>query len=334
MRNHVVRCLRHGTVVMILAGACCLSGCFTGIESTKKIELSREDRRSLAPSDEELLLQDVSSSPLREWKLGKRFMVSADKGIMIFEQAGLPERAASGRFAGTILRFDGLDNRKSLDGSEELMIIFHSDSVRYVYNTHRKPAEALEKVSSGNIPMMIDLDRVAGIESKLLGMRIWTVSSLWYDDKGERKVGRKFVPVVISGVQPGDSVFPVRICFTPDNLPLSGSGKSDGSPENSSGVWSMLMNYGGDEAGSRPFKTLFSLSDPRLKHKSVSDEVWEKICSGLVMPGMTKEECRLSLGSPADTDTGHNYSTLLDIWRYADGRILRFADGVLVDVRY
>lgn len=332
--NLAVRSLRHGSALIILAGACCLSGCFTGIEGTKKIELSREDRRSLAPSEEDLLLKDVSSAPLGEWKPGKRFMVSADKGIMIFEQAGLPVSASCGPFAGTILRFEGWDNRKALDGSEELLIIFYSDSTRYVYNTHRKPAEALEKITSANIPMMIDLDRVAGIESKLMGKRIWTVSSLWYDDKGERKVGRKFVPVVVKGVQPGDSVFPVRICFAPDNLSLSGADRSGGRFENSSGTWSMLMNYGGDESGSRPFKTLFSLSDPRSKHKSISDEVWEKICCGLVMPGMTKEECRLSLGSPADTDTGHNYSTLLDIWRYADGRVLRFADGVLVDVRY
>lgn len=335
-RSCVRVCRRVGTYAFLFAASFCFASCFTGIESTKKIELSKEDKRSLTPSDEEVLMNDISAMKLRDWMPGKRFMASADKTLLIFEQSGLPEAVASGGFAGSELQFSRCETRKALDGSEELLIIFNSGRRQLVFNTHKGKEEAYEKFTSANLPMMIDIDRVEQISSKLKGSTIWTVSSLWYDGNGERKVGKKFIPVEIKGVEAGDSVFPVRISFTPIDRTSVRNGQKGGDSVNlvEGKEWSMLMNYGGEDSGSRQFWSLFSLSDPRLKHKSISDEVWENICSGIVRPGMTKDECRLSLGSPIDTDTGHNYSTLLDIWRYSDGRILRFADGVLVDVLY
>jgi hypothetical protein len=48
---------------------------------------------------------------------------------------------------------------------------------------------------------------------------------------------------------------------------------------------------------------------------------------------MTKEECRLSLGNPAEVDTGHDYSQTLDLWKYNDGTTLWFEDGILTRIR-
>ena len=51
----------------------------------------------------------------------------------------------------------------------------------------------------------------------------------------------------------------------------------------------------------------------------MDDAVWEMICAGKVREGMTKEECRLSLGNPDDVDSGHDWNSTLDIWRYENG---------------
>ena len=47
-----------------------LTGCFTGIESTKKIELSRGDMKMTAPSPEKLYLDSILAAPLGQWDIG------------------------------------------------------------------------------------------------------------------------------------------------------------------------------------------------------------------------------------------------------------------------
>ena len=48
---------------------------------------------------------------------------------------------------------------------------------------------------------------------------------------------------------------------------------------------------------------------------------------------MTKQECRLALGAPAQAESGRDFSKTIDIWTYANGIYLRFEDGILVDFR-
>ncbi len=89
------------------------------------------------------------------------------------------------------------------------------------------------------------------------------MSSLWYDAADNLMRGVKFVPVTITGVTPGNKVFPLRVSFT----------DSDGMD---AGMW-MSVRSEGSQAGSgasRWFGNLFSLSDPRLGHPDMDDAVW------------------------------------------------------------
>ena len=49
--------------------------------------------------------------------------------------------------------------------------------------------------------------------------------------------------------------------------------------------------------------------------------------------GMTKEECKLSLGNPTDVNSGHDWNSTIDFWQYPNGSYLRFQDGLLVSFR-
>lgn len=117
---------------------------------------------------------------------------------------------------------------------------------------------------------------------------------------------------------PGDMVFPLAVHFH----------------DASSRPAMLLMNLpeaSGSGVESRSFRNLFTLSDPKEKYPSILPEIWDAICDGHVRNGMTKDECRLAIGNPADSQSGHDWNSTIDIWSYPDGTFLRFQDGILVD---
>lgn len=319
MNNHTRIYHNSCKLLLFLAAvfsATALSSCFTGVEGTKKIKLSRDDRKALQPSEEEQFFVGVKGTPLPLWKKGKMFIASDDKTALIFDQQGFSAEPLSAKLGGKILTFEGVDRRLGADGKMYVVIGFRDGNNVYVYNTGKTEDEAAD-LSSGQLPMVIDCDMVEETRRLLLGKTFWIKSPLWYDDAGNRINGLKFVPVTIEDIQPASSSFPLKLKFTLDN------GKY---------AW-LFMNFGNSGTESRSFPALFSISDIRKKYPSISDEVWEAICRGRVRVGMTKEECKLSLGNPSDVSSGHDYSQTLDLWNYPDGTALWFEDGILTKFR-
>lgn len=306
----------------ILSAIACLgcfmfTSCFTGIESTKKVSLSREDKKNLEPTQEEIYFQGVAPQPLSEWKKGKRFIAADNKTLLIFNQHGLPANPDSAHLGGTVLYFEGVDQKLEPDGSISASIIFHNSNSYYRYDSGKTFSEAPSLVMSDKIPMMIDLDMVDEAKELLTGNSYWIRTPLWYDKDGNRINGKKFVPVTISEVTSGTIAFPLKIKF-----------KDSADNE----AW-IFMNYGNSGKESRSFSNLFFLTDIRKRYPSITDEVWDTICNGSVILGMTKEECKLSLGTPVDVNRGHDYSQTLDLWQYPNGTALWFEDGLLTRFR-
>lgn len=302
--------------VGIIICASLLTSCFTGVEGTKKIKLSRIDRKTLAPTDEEQFFIGVNGIPLAEWKKGKIFIAADDKTILIFDQQGLPADPLSLKFGGKQIVFEGIDQRLGADGLMYVHIIFSNDGNYYSYNTGKTPEDA-QNLTSEQIPMLIDNDMVDETRALLVGKRFWIKSPLWYDGSGNRINGFKYVPVTITDVEPASAAFPLRLRFTNDD------GKY---------AW-VFMNFGNSGIESRSFPSLFSLTDIRDKYPTIQDDVWDMICRGKVKTGMTKEECKLSIGNPDDVNAGHDYSQTIDLWQYSDGTALWFEDGILTRFR-
>ncbi len=294
-----------------------LSSCFTGIEGTKKITLSRQDRRQTAPTAEELYLADVKPSSLAEWEPGKEFYVADSRASVMIDAVEVASSEEEGLKRGDILRFVESRDMRMPDGSTRVVIMFrrgHDDVYRYV----AEDATADKgDVMSDAIPGLIDPVMVKAVDALLSGRELWTLSTLWLDDADNRQTGLKYDRVKVTGVTPGSMVFPVRVSFE------DYSGRRG----------SYLMNYGNSGIESRGFANLFALADPRESHPGISDDVWELICKEKVRAGMTKEECRLAKGNPTDVHTVHDYSKSMLLWIYPDATTLYFEDDVLVRVK-
>lgn len=308
---------RNYRLLLILLVIPLLSSCFTGIESTKKINLTREDKKLQNPTPEEKFMSQLLPSRLEDWERGKSFIVSDNKALMVIVPVEGLLPVAPDSIKGKILQFEGVESKINVNGDLTVTLIFTDNIYRYAYDTGKEFQDAMQTVKSDQIPMLIDVDMVNGARKLLKGKKLWTKSPLWYDSTGERIDGKRFVEVTIVDVQSGNLVFPLQLEIVTD----------DGSTAY------LYMNYGSEDNESRSFANLFSLSDIRKNYPSIDEETWNYISQGKVRLGMTKEECKLALGNPTDLNTGHDYSQTLDIWRYDNGRILWFEDGRLVRIR-
>lgn len=302
-------------IILLYLAALVLSGCNTGIERTKTITMTKDDLRSMAPTPEEQLMVRLNIPLLRDWHEGKPFLVTDNRASYIFDSGS--GESSSDSLSGKILRFSRTLDRITPGGEQETVIEFTDGESLYYYSTGKRPGDALASISSLDIPLLLDLDVVASADSLLRMKKVWTKTQLCYDGEGNRLTGYKFVPVTIMGVTAGDMVFPFKVKVrTADERDVY-----------------FMMNMKNNGMESRTFPALFSLTDPKLQHQNITPEIWKHIQAGAVKTGMTKEECKLSLGNPSDVDTGHDWNQTVDIWYYSDGRWLRFSDGLLVAFR-
>lgn len=275
--------------------------------------MSREDRRNAEPTPEEIFFSGIEPTPLKEWIPGRKFIASDNKAILAFESFRSPFADDSLEMKGKILNYESVRSSVGADGNLNLIIVFTDGERKFLYDTGKDFDSAMEKVESNDLPMLIDLEMVEDARKILTGKKLWTRSNLWYDDNEERIDGKKYVPVTITDVVPGNFVFPLKLVLkTEDDIKFN-----------------MFMNFGNANTESRSFHNLFSLTDLRKNYPTILPEYWDLICEGKVKNGMSKLECRLALGNPIEIASGHDYSQTLDIWTFENGIILWFEDGKL-----
>lgn len=302
-----------GRNLLILLALPFLQSCFTGVEGTSKINLTKKDYAAVAPKEEDLFIADVKYQPIGEWETGKQFIISDEKFLILTENPSDIKLSA-----GDTITFSHLTSRIGPDGNVKALIEFTDPQAnKILYSIDKSLEEAAGSLTQQDIPFLIDTDILNQINSKLIGKHLWTKSTLWYDANLEYIKGRKFDEVVVSDVVPGNAFFPVIVRFRP----------VDG------GEGQMLMNIGTSGNETRNFSRLFSLADPRQNYRHITDEMWRAIQNEEFRVGMTKEECRLSKGNPSDVDMGHDYSNSVEIWFYPNGSYARFVDGLLVNFK-
>ena len=293
-----------------------LLNCSTGIEGTKTITYSKNEKKELATTAEERFISAISADTLKTWQPGKRFLISDNRASRVFEsKENLSTKNDS--LKGKVIEFKSVFSRITPGGGNQLILSFTDGGTTYNYPTGKSREEALVSITSLDIPMLLDLDMVEQFRKKLKGETFWTRSRLWYDADGEKLAGRKFVPVTITDVSPGDMLFLLHLNITDE-------------AGNSAVLYMNPVNRGME---SRTFPNLFFLSDPKLKYPAIREEIWNLICRGLVTRGMTKEECKLALGNPDEVTTGHDWNQTVDIWNYKNGVFLQFLDGLLTRYR-
>jgi len=293
----------------VVAAAFILQSCFTGIEHTGHINLSKKDKEiEKRISREEAFMADIKGENVTAWQPSREFKAVGDRASLAFDNT---PPGMSGR----TLQFASYTSTITPAGTKRVCLVFtDSASNTFRYTTGKQQPEA---VKSTELPMLIDMQLVKQLRDKLVGRKLWTRTSEYISPAGEPVRGKKFEPVTVVDVTPGTEPLPYYIIFESDGGSRGG----------------LLMSNSDGTLSTRPFHSLFSLSDPRLEYSGISDEVWQHIQAGNVACGMTKQECKLAVGAPDDTDSWHDYSKTIDVWTYANGIYLRFEEGLLVSFR-
>ncbi|MEG0559772.1 MAG: hypothetical protein RR513_04595 [Muribaculaceae bacterium] len=294
-----------------------LSGCFTGVENTKKI--SEKDVNKLAPgkvSKEQSYIDSVVPSTLTKWEKGEEFYVTDNQAKLIFLPS-VKYNLDTISFQGRILKYKGYIERNILGDESTVNLMFtDKNNNEYSHATNKTFTELNDADKGVVIPFMISLNLVAKAQTLLKGKDLYIKTALWYDADDELINGTKFVKVHVIDVFPGNKTFPLKIEFEYNEAKAFAFVSTPNSP---------IVN--------RTFESLFSFKDIRNQYPTITDENWERITKSLIALEMTKEECRLALGAPKKIDQRPTYEGLREAWSYENGIYLVFEDGILRSYR-
>ena len=302
--------------ILVLSASALLQSCFTGVESTPKITDSDVRRERLTVTPEMEFLSDVRPEPFAGWLPGKPFFVTDNKiGIIFSGSVSDDDRPAAGD---TILWIRS-SGAVSVTGDSVADLVFARKGYdnELVYRVNASPS-ALSRRGSVEIPFTIDLSAVEAASGRLDGRKLFILTPLWYDKDEKAVGGRRFVKVTVNSVAAGNHVYPLKVMFTAD----------DGQER-----CVFLSLAGSENSAMRNFATVFSFTDPHRRYPSVTDANWRLIQQSKVALGMTRDECRLALGPPAELDRRPATAGVVEVWNYDDGQYLIFQDGLLTRFR-
>lgn len=311
-----MRCKIHNNRLMLLAVAalaCMMQGCFTGVDSTPKITYHDVKREKIVRTPEQDFLAGAVPERPANWLPGKKFYVTDPKISIIFSSMSTADRDS---LAGRDIEFDKMYAVQSVTGEDVTEIEFTAPDGGTLFYRVNIPFADIDAMSQLDVPFTIERSVVDSVASAIKGKRYYAVSSMWYTPDGSRTVrGLRHVPVDIADVQPGNSVYPLRVVFT---------------DEENNDSHSMYMTVGEQRTSTRNFHTLFAFDNPRSKYPNISDDTWELIKHSKVKPGMTRSEVRLALGAPKVRGQRPTTSGMVEYWQYSEGYFLLFEDDVLV----
>lgn len=293
--------------------------CFTGVESTPRISASEVRKEVPSPTAEQQFLSGIAPQPPGSWAPGKTFVVTDPKISIIFTG----ESAFDSIAAGDTLRYEQMRGVTSFTGEAETEIILSRGPRKYTYRVNLAPADIATR-SSLDIPFTVEQSLVDDVRRNLAGNTYHVLTPLWYSASTSRAVtGLRHVPVTITDVRAGDITFPLKVYFRPDVADSSIA----------PGEYFMYMSVGTERTATRNFHTLFAFTDPRLRYRRITPEIWDLIIHSRVKEGMTRDECRLALGPPATIGQRPTTAGMVEYWQYSDGIYLLFEENILTRFR-
>lgn len=305
-------------VIVVLLSLLMLS-CGTGIEVTNHVT-DKDVRRVIDQTDtrKAVLTLEPYVDSVSSWVSGKRFWVADNQAKLLFSHS-LDLDFDTVTLAGHTLSYAGYATGGLYDNRHTVNLQFNDLTAAgntYVYRTDK----TIDEFHPGfSIPMLIDLDMVEHVARQVVGKDYYVRTPIWYDRHSEQMInGRHFIKVHIDSVLPGNAVLPLRLLFTTADTAERAM------------VW---MSGTSSTMQGRDFDALFVADDPHKSYPAISDEHWLLITRGQVTEGMTKDECRLSLGSPKRINERPDQSGMREYWYYDGGSYLYFEDGLLRQFR-
>ena len=311
----------NGSIVCKWALMCILgafmTACGTGIELTEHVGEKEVKKAIEHATNQSMVTLEAYVDSVPAWRQGKLFKVTDNQARLLFARSHDYD-IDTVDLAGKMLSYEGYDTGGIYDNRSTVNLLFKDTTTgnTYVYRT----GKTIDEFRSGfSIPMLIDMDMVNHIGRQVAGKDYYIRTAIWYDRQSEQmRDGRHFIKVHVDSVLPGNAVMPLRVLFTTDDT------------REKAMVW---MSDNGSTMHGRDFDALFAAADPHLSYPAISDANWELITNAKVVEGMTKEECRLALGSPKRINEIPEQSGMREYWYYDGGAYLFFVDGMLRQFR-
>lgn len=306
----------HFIAYLSIAVTAVFTGCYTATESTPRIKVEKEELYQ--PTIEELVIDNnFSHKGCHTWLDGKAFTSIEDALSPMLRPEDDAPLAQSG-LKGKIFFYKGYREENLYGDKAVVYLLYECNGHLYSYYTGKSIDEIKETNYLPLIPSLIDMDDVAMARSLFVGKQLYIRTNHWYNLQGEVIQGRHLVPITITAVEPGNNVLPLAIRF----VDSKGIEAQVYITTKSSSYTQMLT-----------FDRLFSYENPRNAHSEISDEVWTAITESRLLKGMTKSECRLSIGLPSEINKIPTYNGVKEQWLYNSGAYLFFSDGILEDFR-
>lgn len=293
------------------------TSCFTGIESTPKITDRDVRENGVRVTAEQSFSNLIQSQVPRTWQPGKEWIVDDDKIAYTFSS----QSSKTDNIAGHKMRFAGIRTVPTLTGEDAVELELIADDGRIFYHRTGVSWDEWQSRQTYSIPFTVELSAVQQADSIMRGKTYYINIPRWRDKDGKDINGQRHVPVRIESVEAGNHIYPLLVGFKQLNRPQED-------------IRYVFMTYGPETASTRNFDRLFSFNDPRKSYPHITDQTWEKIINSQISEGMTRDECRLALGTPASIQHGATQGgAQLERWSYENGVYLLFEDGILTKFR-
>lgn len=305
--------------IVLLLIAVLITSCFTGIENTKKItekDVAKVTQAMGKTVEVESPYNSVEVDSFPNWTVGKRFFV-VDNNLKRVLASSSSYDMDTLNLEGKTLVYEGYTEGSVFDNEPKVNLRFSYDGKELVYPTNKTIEEIKHRHLLLQVPFMVDEELVVRYKNLIGGKEFYIRTSLWYNENGGMIPGKKFVKVKIGNVFPGDKVFPLKVSFVTDE------GREA----------YVFMSTKQSSVQNRLFDNIFSIKDIRLNYPTISDTNWNNIINGTVAVDMTKDECKLALGMPSNTQERPTNDGLQEYWFYGDGMYLVFFDGLLKQFR-
>lgn len=303
----ILRPLKYITAAII---ALTTQGCFTGVESTPRISDSELRREIINRADDANPVADITPQPYRLWQPGKKFIVTDPKSALVLNTTN----SVAEPYSGMELRYEATRWIISPTGDSLANILFSSSRGPVSFDTGLTPEKLRHPDIKVSIPYVTEQSVVDSLSARLTGKDYYILTSTRFDTSHTQRRGPKFQPVRLIGVSPGTGIYPATLTLVTLTAPTDTI------------LLDLSLSNRNDDT--RTFNRQLSSSNPRDRYPSISSENWQHIIRSNVVIGMTRDECRLALGTPADV-ARYSYPANYEIWTYPEGVRLQFTDGIL-----
>lgn len=204
--------LRTLAVVAALAitAAPMLTGCYSPTHTAPigGADLRREGVTAASP--EQRLVAGIAPVPTAIWRPGKRWHITDDR-IRMLLRGSLPDSS----LAGQPMTLTAVSSAPTITGDSMVELHFSIGGCDAAYRTAHTPAEFRIR-SEFSLPFAVEMAPVEQLDSLLRGKRLYVLTPTWLDSAGDYVKGRRYVPVTVRAVIPGEPQTPARVIFSPN----------------------------------------------------------------------------------------------------------------------